>query len=352
MKYTKQTYVWMSALLTLLFVASCDVDTLEDVEKLEQVVSLVQVGDGNVALKADNLIIDKENQMFRKGFGLALSGFKANEGFSADLVLEYDGNPEGTIRLTADECFLTASEEDVNKITNLTVPAGETQKIFYLNITRAALEAHEGETVGVRLRAKNLNGYTLNKLDSANITMNMTEFGSKKINITDRHFLNPTFKRQNGTTTRFANLQDWIANDAVTKSRPDGAGYDDNCGFLGIERWGSWDNPIINGKIYQTFELPKGRYMVEVDLRTVAPERDTYLVAAAGSGIPDDTGISTAMGSVEIVSGMGQKLLVLEFNNEQTQQVSIGFLINIENEVQRILQASAIRLFQLESFFD
>lgn len=352
MNYTKQTYAWMSALLALFFFASCNVDTLEEVEKLEQVVSLVQVGDGNVTLKADNLIVDKENQMFRKGFGLSLSGFKTNTGFSADLILEYDGNLEGTIKLTPSECFLTASQNDMSPITNLTVPAGETQRIFYLNITRAALDAHEGQTVGVRLRAKNLNEYTLNKLDSVNITMNMGEFGSKKINITDRYFLNPTFKREEGTTTRFANLQDWTANDAVTKSRANGAGYDDNCGCMGIERWGSWDNPIINGKIYQTFELPKGRYMVEVDLRSVATERDTYLVVNKGSDLPDDTAIGTALSKVEITSEDARKLLALEFENEQTQQLSIGFLINIEHEQQRILQASAIRLFKLESFFD
>lgn len=352
MKCIKQINKWLPALLILFAFNSCSVDTLKEVESLTQVVSLVQTEGGNVTLKADNLIVDKEKQMFRKGFGLALSGFQANTGFSAELALEYDGNPEGSVPLTPEECFLTASKESTEKISSLTVPAGSNQQIFYLNVTRAALEAHQGKIVGVKLRVKSLSNYMLNPLDSVNLTMNMAEFSSKKIDITDRYFLNPTFKRQEGTTTRFANLQDWKANDAVTKSRPEGAGYDDNCGYLGIERWGSWDNPIINGKIYQTFELPKGRYLVEADMKKVAPERDTYLVAAAGNDLPDDANISTALSAAEITSDKGEKTLPLEFNNEQAQQISIGFLINIENEVQRILQASAIRLYQLESFFD
>lgn len=352
MKQIIMKYMGGSALLAVLLLSSCEVDTLKEVEGLAPVVSLVQVEDGNVALKPDNLIIDKTNQLFRKGFGLALSGFTSNAGFSAALELDYTDVPEGCVKLSAAECYLTSSEESVEKITDLTVPAGVRQKAFYLNITRAALEAHEGDVIAVKLKVRNLSGYELNKLDSAYITMNTTEFGSKKINLTDKYFLNPTFKRQDGTTTRFANLQDWKANAAVTESRAEGAGYDQNCGYLGIERWGSWDNPIINGKIYQSFELPKGRYKVEVDMKKVAPERDTYIVAATGNKLPDDTGIGTAIASIEITAGADNKLLELEFTVDQPKLVSIGFLINIDEQTQRILQASAIRLFQLESFFD
>lgn len=121
---------------------------------------------------------------------------------------------------------------------------------------------------------------------------------------------------------------------------------------MGIERWGSYDTPIINGKIYQTFTLPKGRYLVEADMKKVAVERDTYLLVGDRADLPDDTQITTAIASVEITDEWNNKTLPLEFELTAEKEVSIGFLINIENEVQRILQASKIRLYRLESFFD
>ncbi len=352
MKQTIIKYNWVFILFLLMNLSSCEVDTLEEVEGLEQVVSLVQLTDGSVSLKADNLIIDKTNQMFRKAFGLTLSGFQQNEGFSADITLDYNDIPEGSVQLSPEECFLTLTQNSTEKINRLTVPGGQQQSAFYLNITKAALEAHEGKVIGVKIKVKNLSNYSLNPLDSAYITMNTADFASKKIDKTIAYLLNPTFKRKDGTTTRFAPLQDWKSNDAINNSRTEGAGYDENCGYMGIERWGSWDKAIINGKIYQTFTIPKGRYLVEVDMKKVAPERDTYLLAALGNNLPDAANVSTALGIHEITSSDNNKTVSIEFSVDDSKEISTGFLINIENQVERILQASAIRMYYLESFFD
>ena len=202
------------------------------------------------------------------------------------------------------------------------------------------------------MKVRNLDNYKLNSLDSVYITMNTADFGNKQIDVTDKYFLNPTFKREEGTTTRFANLQDWIANAAVTESRPEGAGYDQNCGYMGIERWGSGDKSIINGKIYQSFELIEGKYRLEVDMKKVAPEDNTYWIVAEGNGLPDNTAVSNAIASVELFSDFNNKTLPLEFYIDQKKQVSIGILINIDKQTERIIQASKIKLSKLESFFD
>lgn len=349
----KQYKLYITGILFLILFIACDVNTLDEVKKLDQVVSLVQVGDGTVVLTQGNLIVDKENKLFKKGFGVALSGFGANQGFDVDLELLYNEAPEGCAILTADECFLTLTENSLEKINRLTVPAGVQEKAFYLNLTGAVIDNHPGEVVGVKVKISNLGSYKLNPADTLFVTLNTADFSSKKIEITDTYFLNSTFQREAGTTTRFAPLADWTSNDGLQSSRPDtGAGYDDNCGYLGIERWGSYDNPIINGKIYQTFTLPKGRYLAEADMKKVAVERDTYLLVGDGADLPNDTQITTAVASAEITDEWNNKVLPLEFELAAEKEVSIGFLINIENEVQRILQVSKIRLYRLESFFD
>lgn len=349
----KQYNLYITGVLSLIFFISCEVNTLDEVKKLDQVVSLVQVGDGTVVLTQDNLIVDKENKLFKKSFGVTLSGFETNLGFDVDLKLLYDEVPEGCATLTADECFFTLTENSLEKINHLTVPAGSQGQAFYLNLVGTVIDNHPGEMIGVKVKISNLSSYKLNPVDTLFVTLNTADFSSKKIEITDTYFLNSTFQREAGTTTRFAPLADWTSNDGLKKSRPDtGAGYDANCGYLGIERWGSYDNPVINGKIYQTFTLPKGRYLVEADMKKVAAERDTYLLVGNGADLPNDIQIATALASAAITDEWNNKTLPLEFELTAEKEVSIGFLINIENEVQRILQASKIRLYRLESFFD
>ena len=349
----RQFNLYITGFVSLMLLFSCEVNTLDEVQQLDQVVSLVQVGDGTVSLTQDNLIVDKENRLFKKAFGLSLSGFEANQGFDADIELLYDEAPEGCEKMTPDECFLTLTENSTEKINSLNVPAGIQQKAFYLNLAESVVDNHPGKVVGIKIKVSNASQYKLNPVDTVFVTLHTADFASKKIEITDTYFLNSTFQRKPGTTSRFAPLADWTANDGLANSRPDtGAGYDQNCGYMGIERWGSYDAPIINGKIYQTFTLPRGRYLVEADMKKVAVDRDTYLLVASGNGLPDDTQVSTATASVQITDGANGKTLPLEFELAEAKEVSIGFLINIDEQVQRILQASKIRMYRLESFFD
>jgi hypothetical protein len=340
-------------LLCAVLLAACEVDTLKEVKDIEPVVSLVQVGDGSVALKADGLTVDRERRMFRKSFGLALSGFQSSQGFSADLELDYVNLPEGVAPMTPAQCFLTESRDNLQTVTHLSIPAGERQKIFYLNIREDALTANAGKTIGVKLKVRNPDGYKLNPLDSANITLNTLDFADKKTDVTYDYFLNIIFARDPAEPNeRFDNLQSWKANDAVTQSRPEGAGFDANAGFMGIERWSGGDSRIINGKIYQTFPVPAGRYAVEVQLRKIDPDVDTYFVVANGNTLPDASDISSAINAVALTAGHAEKLLSVEFSLDEEKDVAIGFLINIDAGVQKIIQASGIKMYQLESFFD
>lgn len=340
-------------LLITLGLFSCKVNTLETVEALEQKVSLVQIDGDRAELKPDNIVVDKEKLLIKKTFGIALSGLKENKGFTADVRLSFDDVPEGYEKMKPDECFLSGEFGGAESNGNITVPARSSQLPFYLNISKSAIDANAGKKLAVKIAVDNVSNYAMNTAKkSAYVLINTADFGTLKTDVTDQYFKNSTFARKAGTTARFADLADWIANDAISKSRPTGAGFDANAGFLGIERWGSYDSPIIDGKIYQTFSLPAGNYVIEVDMKKVAADRDTYFVVAEGNELPDASGIAGAFAKKEITNASNNVPLVMEFKLAETKKVSIGFLINIDQGVQKIIQASKIKMYKVEGLFD
>lgn len=340
-------------LLILLSLLGCKVNTLESVEALEQKVSLVQIDGGKTDLKPDNITVDKQKLLIRKTFGIALSGLKENADFTAELHLDFNDVPEGYEKMKPGDCFLTDDLTAAESMTNISVPAGFGQKAFYLNITKSALDTYAGKKVAVKIIVDKVSAYTMNTAkQSAYVLINTADFGTLKTDITDQYFRNSIFARKAGTTDRFVDLADWISNDAISKSRPTGAGFDANVGFLGIERWGSYDSPIINGKIYQTFTLPAGNYVVDVDMKKVAADKDTYFVVAEGDGLPDASGITGAFAKIEITNAFNNVPLVMELKVTESKKMSIGFLINIDKGVEKIIQASKIKLYKVEGLFD
>ena len=339
--------------LSMLYPSACKVNTLEGVEGLEQKVSLVQSDQGGITLTPDNMIVDKTNKVLKKAFGVALSGFKTNQGFTADLGLDFNNIPDGYEKLSPGECFLTETQAGTDAITSVNVSAGTVEKAFYLNLTKTAIEAHPGKNVAVKLMLTKISKYTLNtKKDSAYIYLNTAVFGTLKTDVTALYFKNTIFARQAGSTDRFANLADWITNTALSSTRPTGAGFDANVGYMGIERWASYDSGIANGQIYQTFTLPAGNYIVEVAMQKVASDGNTYFVAAEGNGLPDAANINTAIAKTEITDSYNNQTLVMSFKLTEAKKVSIGFLINIDQGVQKILQSSGIKFFKVENLFD
>lgn len=340
-------------IISLLLLACCKVDTLQDIKGLEPTVSLVQTGAGLVTLKPEDLTIDKTNSLVRRTLGISYAGYQLNETFTANVELDLNDVPDGYGKFAAGDCFISTSTDGKATTGDIEVPAGTKHQPFYFNVTKAAIEAHPAKKMAVKIRISSTNKYKLNtQADSVYLLMDLTDFGSLKVDVTAAYFKNPTFARAPGTTDRFVNLADWLENDAVTKSRPTGAGFDANAGKMGIERWSSGDSPIINGKIFQTFDLPKGNYQIEVQMATVIPDRDTYFVVAAGTDLPDDTQIGTAIASKPITPDFNNALLSMPFSIATDQKVSAGFLLNFDQGVQKVLQAASIKMYRIETLFD
>ncbi|MBO9154740.1 DUF5013 domain-containing protein [Chitinophaga sp. GCM10012297] len=332
---------------------SCSVDTLKDIRALEPKVSLVQTGAGTVSLKPEDMVVDKTNLLVRRTLGVSYAGFDPNETFTVTVQLEFNDLPEGYEPFAAGECFISGAADGKPLNGEIAVPAGAGNAPFYVNITKAAIDAHSGKKLAAKLKLTGVSKYRQNDMaDSVFLLMDVNDFGSVKTDITAVYFKNSNFAPVAGATARFVNLADWTANVAVTSSRPTGAGFDANVGKFGIERWSLGDKSIINGKIFQSFSLPKGNYQIDVAMATVIPDRDTYLVVAAGADLPDDTQIGSAIASKLITAEFNKAVLSMTFANPADQQVSAGFLLNFDQGVQKVLQASNIRMYKIETLFD
>ncbi len=97
-------------------------------------------------------------------------------------------------------------------------------------------------------------------------------------------------------------------------------------GFLVMESGWSGTANIINGKISQTTTLPAGNYIFQVACYTEALD-PVYIVAAAGSSLPDISGLSGALGYGAFPTSRYVSATVsFKFTLDQEQEVTLGFL--------------------------
>jgi hypothetical protein len=341
-----------ACLTTPLLFSACTVDTFSEIKDIRPTVSLVQTGTGSVMLKPSDVEIDKENKLVKKIFGVAYAGYAANDSFTAAVALDFANPPAGYDAFSKDECYISSDTTGKGNSAQVTVAAGELHAPFYLVITKAAIDRHPGRKLAVHLKISGVSKYTLSNNAAADVLVDINDFGTVKQEVTDSYLKNPVFDRAPGTTARFCNLADWLANPAVTQSRPTGAGYDANVRKMGIERWGSYDNPILNGKIYQSFTLPKGNYVFELQMASVIPDRDTYFTVTDKDTLPDDRDIASSLAFKAITADYNNALLTLPLQLPASQKITVGFLLNFDQGVQKVLQATNIKLYKTASLFD
>lgn len=169
--------------------------------------------------------------------------------------------------------------------------------------------------------------------------------------VTDQYFTNyqAPFTYSVWDGSRWGILEGWTTNAAML-SRGDGqyGGYDNYNGTnsLGLERWGSNENQILNGKIYQTFALPPGKYTFTFYFgdgtnrghgETSNNGSDSrYIVATAGNSLPDVDNVSSALAYSSLVGVANNSFQSITFELEQVTEVSIGCVVNWSNTEQNI----------------
>ncbi|SEO07697.1 protein of unknown function [Mucilaginibacter gossypiicola] len=156
---------------------------------------------------------------------------------------------------------------------------------------------------------------------------------SVKADVTSVYMTNTgPFVRKAFDGSRWGILADpWITNSAVINHSGYGGYATDNGGSLVMEAGWSNTPKIVNGKIYQTINLPAGNYIFQVTDYTEALD-PVYIVAAAGTTLPDVSDVASALGTGRFNTKTGTNETVqVPFTLTQPQTVSLGFLSTMQS---------------------
>jgi hypothetical protein len=146
------------------------------------------------------------------------------------------------------------------------------------------------------------------------------------------------------SANRWGILADWITSASVKNASGFG-GYEkrSNVGFISLEA--GWGLPnVTDGKIYQTITLPAGSYRMEIVMNDFNAGGSRYIAVAEGTTLPNVANITS---SSIAFSNLESK--TLNFNIDQTKQVSIGFAANLTGTGSTGMYAkiASVRLYKI-----
>jgi hypothetical protein len=167
------------------------------------------------------------------------------------------------------------------------------------------------------------------------------------------------FEKAEWDGNRWGNLLNWTTN-AAMRTRDGRGGYDggwegpaNDKKSLGFERWGAGETPIVNGKLYQTFDLPGGLYKFTMSLGGENPiisnngSDPRYIAAAVGETLPDIENLSSALASTSF-AGLGNAASTsIEFFLSGPKKVSVGFVVSFTGTEQNV-RPSWLKLEKLD----
>lgn len=117
-------------------------------------------------------------------------------------------------------------------------------------------------------------------------------------------------------------IENYVTNDSIrTGVHVDRNKEDALCVFTG---WDGFARALTNHKLYSTVTLPAGKYEFEVIPAGGMSAGGSYLVIAAGKGLPDTENLSTSLASSPLSAGR------LSFILDKEQEVSLGILFNLQ----------------------
>lgn len=168
--------------------------------------------------------------------------------------------------------------------------------------------------------------------------------------IPDNFFANSTwpFAKADWDGNRWGNLLNWSTNEAM-RTRDGRGGYDggwegpqNDKQSLGFERWGDGETPIVNGKLFQTFDLPAGTYRFTLSMAGECPiisnngSDPRYIAAAVGNELPDIESIGTALASTNFAGLGNDGVTSIEFTLDAKKTVTAGFVASFTGTEQNV----------------
>lgn len=231
-----------------------------------------------------------------------------------------------------------------------TVSAGEDHSGFEVAFDVNKLNAYLGKILVLSVRISNPSQFQLNeKLSVLNIVLDVDPVMlGTKVEITDTWIKNSghPFTASSFDGVRRGVLAEWTTSASV-KNYAGGTlgGYDyyGNTGFMSMERYSSPQIP--NGKIYQSFTLPAGKYQVAVNMLDFSIKEHAYIMAAPGAALPDIDNISTALDYSPLTDPN------IEFVLSEPTLVSVGVMANLLQD-QQYMRIDKFRLYTFKGLWD
>jgi hypothetical protein len=147
---------------------------------------------------------------------------------------------------------------------------------------------------------------------------------------------------------------DWIVTDPIKVNANQHGWANRDGGVLHPEIWTyNANNNITNGKIYQTFTLPQGKYDLSYNCIGAASDGndwsriDAYFVAAKGAVPPDIYDIETDENVLGFFHGNGSSFVgwhTISFTLEEDTEINIGFVCSLRD-------LSQFRVKELKLFY-
>ncbi|MBC8053663.1 MAG: DUF5013 domain-containing protein [Sphingobacteriaceae bacterium] len=340
-----------------IFLSGCDKNELEDIEaNVPPKVYIGGITDGTITLKSTNksVQIDKVAKTITAAIGINRSGLQNKDGFSVKIAMTNTGLPAGVVPVSSSDYMITSSAGSGAAATSsIQVPEGESTGTVYLKFSKSLIDANSGKQIGFKISISDASKYEINPdLSSATVIIDVPTFQETQTDITETYIKNsgsPFLRVDDGHWNRWGILEDWLVTASV-KNMEGGTkgGFDNNWngnnGFMSMERWE--DPEVPNGKIYQTMNLPKGRYELVGEFDWAGLNDPGYIVVAEGTSLPDATSINSTNTLVNADLRDKSTVEQLPFVLTSDKQVTIGVSANLINKY----QGFRLKYFKLYSF--
>ncbi len=117
-------------------------------------------------------------------------------------------------------------------------------------------------------------------------------------------------------------MENFISNDSIRTGIYVDKNKDDAlCVYTG---WDGFAPELTDHKLYCTVKLSAGKYELEAIALNDVPSEGSYLVVAAGKGLPDTDKLNSAISSGALSNGW------LSFILTEETEVSVGIIFNLQ----------------------
>lgn len=150
--------------------------------------------------------------------------------------------------------------------------------------------------------------------------------------------------RKDGDTDKWGLLRDWTYNAAVVNQKNGIAGgfSTDDGGVIHVEPKDYSGAPVNNGKIYQSFTLPAGKYSVEIETGYNGGSFQAHEVVAAGTTLPDIDNLGGVLAKFSGDQNSMGGTHTINFTLAESTTVAIGWVLHLDSYT--YLQFRSIRL--------